>query len=47
MKELNKNELLNISGGGIGVGTLLIIGAIVVFVIGIIDGIVRPQSCRA
>jgi len=45
MKELTKNELKNINGGGIGVG--LLIGAGVVFIIGVIDGFVRPLACRA
>ena len=45
MQQLTKKELMNINGGGIG--TLLLIGAIAVFVIGVIDGIVRPLACRS
>lgn len=42
--ELNKQELLNINGGGIGFG--LAIGAFFVFIVGVIDGIVRPLKCH-
>lgn len=45
MQQLTKKELMNINGGGIG--TLLLVGAVVVFVIGVIDGIVRPLACRS
>lgn len=42
--ELSKNELKNIHGGG--VGTVILIGAAIVFIIGVIDGLVRPLGCR-
>lgn len=44
MKELTKKELLEVNGGGLGFG--LLIGAGIVFLIGVIDGIVRPLKCR-
>lgn len=44
MNELNKNELEQINGGGIGIG--LLIGAGIVFLIGVIDGYVRPLKCN-
>ena len=44
MKELNKNELKQVVGGG--AGTILIIIAGVVFLIGVIDGYVRPLPCN-
>ncbi len=44
MKELNMNELQAINGGGIG--TLFIIGGGLVFLIGVIDGYVRPLACN-
>lgn len=44
MQELTKQELKNVNGGG--VGSFLLIGAAVVFIIGIIDGMVRPLKCR-
>lgn len=46
MVELKKEELLDINGGGITFGTgILIIGGII-FIIGVIDGYVRPLSCN-
>lgn len=44
MTKLNKKELENINGGGLGLG--LLIGAGVVFLIGVVDGYVRPLSCH-
>lgn len=46
MKELTKKELLNIEGGSISLGICLAITAGVVFLIGVIDGLVRPLECR-
>ena len=49
MKELNGIELKQIyGGGGVSAALLKIIGAIagVVFMIGVIDGYVRPLKCR-
>ena len=46
MKSLTKNELTKISGGGMSVGFGLLIGAGVVFIIGLIDGFVRPLKCN-
>ena len=44
MKELSNEELKQIHGGGAGIA--LLIGAGVVFLIGVIDGYVRPLACR-
>lgn len=44
MKELDNRELKQINGGG--VGTLLLIGGGIVFLIGVIDGYVRPLACN-
>lgn len=44
MKKIEKKELLNISGGGLGLG--LIIGGAIVFIIGVIDGFMRPLKCN-
>lgn len=44
MKELNKKELLKVQGGGLGLG--LLIGAGIVFIIGAVDGFVRPLKCN-
>lgn len=46
MHNLTNNELKQIKGGGISVGAGLLIAAGVVFVIGVIDGYVRPLSCN-
>ena len=43
---LEKNELLKIYGGGINTGIILGIGAGIVFLIGVIDGFIRPLACR-
>ncbi len=42
--ELKKTELLNIHGGGFGFG--IIIAAGIAFLIGVIDGIIRPLKCN-
>ena len=46
MSKLTKEELHKIKGGGLSVGAYILIGGIVVFVIGIIDGYVRPLKCN-
>ena len=43
---LDKKELKEIKGGGINFGILTAIGAGIVFLIGIIDGYVRPLKCN-
>lgn len=45
MQEIKEKELKQISGGGLG--AFIFGGAIVVFIIGVIDGIVRPLACRS
>lgn len=45
MKELTNEELKGINGG-FSFSTALGIGAIVTFLIGVIDGYVRPLACR-
>lgn len=46
MRELNANEMKEISGGGItfGTGAILVLGG--VFLIGFIDGLIRPLKCH-
>lgn len=46
MRNLTDNELKNISGGGISIGAILGIGACITFLIGLIDGIIRPLKCN-
>ena len=42
--ELSNNELLNVTGGGIG--KWILIGGLIVFVIGFIDGYLNPARKR-
>ncbi len=46
MSQLSSNELLNITGGGIGKGIALGLVAFGILVIGIIDGYLRPSACN-
>ena len=46
MKNLTSNEMKNISGGGINIGLWFGIGAGVSFLIGLIDGLIRPLKCN-
>lgn len=44
MNNLKEEELRSIKGGGLGV--CILIGGIVIFIIGVIDGYVRPLKCN-
>lgn len=44
MKEISKQELKTIRGGGFGLGIAIVAG--VIFIIGVIDGFVRPLRCN-
>lgn len=44
MKELNNEELHNIHGGGVAFGLAIFAG--ITFIIGVIDGYVRPLKCN-
>lgn len=46
MKNLTNEELKEISGGGFHFGILAGIVAGVSFIIGVIDGLVRPLKCN-
>jgi len=46
MRELSKQELKDINGGISITGKLLLVGGIVSFIIGIIDGFTRPLKCN-
>jgi len=46
MQNLTMDELKQISGGGISVGAGLLIASGIVFLIGVIDGYVRPLGCN-
>lgn len=43
---LNKEELVNITGGGAKYGIWAAIGGVITLIIGIIDGYLRPLSCN-
>jgi len=46
MKNLTNEELMDVSGGGIKLGIGLGIVAIGAFLIGVIDGLIRPLKCN-
>jgi lactobin A/cerein 7B family class IIb bacteriocin len=46
MKKLNDDELKQINGGGFHIGLGILIGAGVSFIIGLVDGYIRPLACR-
>jgi len=46
MIELNKEEIQKISGGGISIWGGIGIATGIIFLIGVIDGFVRPLKCN-
>ncbi len=46
MKNLTNEELKEISGGGFSFSILAGIAAGIAFIIGVIDGLVRPLKCN-
>lgn len=46
MKKMKEEEMKSINGGAIKLGIILAIGALASFIAGIIDGYVRPLTCR-
>ena len=44
---LTKEELQNIEGGGLSWGAVGVIISIGVFIIGVVDGFMRPLACRS
>ena len=44
MHKLTNDELKQINGGGVGLGLLIAAG--VIFLVGVIDGYVRPLGCN-
>lgn len=44
MKELTTRELKEVNAGGVGTALLIIAG--VIFLIGVIDGYIRPLKCN-
>lgn len=46
MKNLNDKELMSVNGGGFNIAVVAGIAAGISFLVGILDGIVRPLKCR-
>ncbi len=46
MNILTDNELMDVKGGGISLGAAALIVLGVTFLIGVIDGYIRPFSCN-
>lgn len=46
MKEIRNKDLKNIQGGGISVWGGIGIASGIIFLIGVIDGFVRPLKCN-
>ena len=46
MMEINTNELKNIKAGSIKWGLVGLIGGIVAFVIGVVEGYTNPYKCK-
>ena len=46
MKDLKDKELMNIEGGAIKIGLVVGIAAGITFIVGLIDGIIRPLKCN-
>lgn len=46
MIKLNNEELKKVEGGGIKIGLIVGIGAIITFLIGVADGYMRPLKCN-
>ncbi len=46
IEKLEKKQLIEITGGGFSFGLATLIGAGIVFIIGVIDGFIRPLKCN-
>lgn len=44
--KLTKNELLEVTGGSVNWTAISVIGTIVSFIAGIVDGYLRPIKCN-
>lgn len=44
--EISKKELQSINGGSISFGAYIIGGGVITFLIGIVDGFLRPLKCN-
>lgn len=46
LKSLTKKELLQIQAGEVSMSLIIGIGGLGVFLIGILDGLLHPKSCK-
>jgi len=47
MIKLNNDEMINVKGGALNLNIALgIIGGAIIFVIGIVDGLINPRKCN-
>lgn len=46
MKYLNDKELANVEGGAFKIGIFVGVAAGITFLIGLVDGIMRPLKCN-
>ena len=47
MQKLTQEELLSINGGAVKASVLIAVGSAITFLVGIIDGFIRPYKCRS
>ena len=47
MKNLNNEEMFSVTGGGISSKFLWgIVGGTIIFLIGLVDGVINPKKCN-
>lgn len=46
MKNISNEKLKEIKGGGINWGLAAGIGAVVSFIVGVVDGLINPKKCN-
>ena len=46
MKRLNSEEMINIKGGAISFKVAALVGGAIVFIVGVIDGLLHPKKCE-
>lgn len=46
MKKLNNEEMMIIKGGAISWKIATVIGGAIVFLIGLVDGLINPRKCN-
>ena len=46
MEVLQNNELIDVHGGAVNLGLIVAVLSVITAIIGLVDGIFRPMSCR-